>query len=110
MKRRSGITRCVLLVGGFAIKVPKPRRWKHFIEGLLSNMQERDCWAANVSINSADHLAPVLWASWGGWVLVMERTEPIDPSDIDRVPYRLEDHKAENYGVLRGNIVCIDYA
>ncbi len=40
---RLGVTREVLLVGGFAVKLPKlTYGWKMFLCGLLANMQERE--------------------------------------------------------------------
>lgn len=128
---RNGVTREVLLAGRYAIKLPKlTGGWSFFLRGLLANMQERRCGAANWP-----ELCPVVFAAPGGWFVVMRRAEPLgdeqwkafrsalvgeDPSTYGRaflrpwknasgeylLPVEL---KRDSFGVLDGAIVAVDY-
>lgn len=54
--------------------------------------------------------APVRWMSTNGRLLVMDRTKPIPEHKLPkRIPHFFSDVKAENFGILRGRIVCHDY-
>jgi hypothetical protein len=113
-----GVTRLVFLVGNYAIKIPKPVIWNHFLRGLIANMEERLIWMiVNIPetaiTHTKDYLCPVVWASWGGWILIMKRTEPVDPQSwepIKELEVVCRDHKPDNYGMLDGRLVMIDYA
>lgn len=107
---RTGITREVLLVRRWAIKVPKVRYgWRYFLHGILANLQEREWWR---EWSNNEQLCPVLRSSRLGFWLVMPRTE--DVSD-DELPPRETfvdlpmDYKADNFGWLNGRIVLRDY-
>jgi hypothetical protein len=42
---RGGVSRVVICIGRWALKIPKlTRGWRQFLIGLLANMQERDLW------------------------------------------------------------------
>lgn len=95
--------------------------WHNFIFGLLANMNEATVWDIATLPQHADNgqfvgqshlLCPVLWRSWGGWVLVMRRCEPVS-HDFDLTPWEEAcldgDDKLENYGLLDGHIVKLDY-
>ena len=70
--KRSGAMREVLLVGRWALKLPKlTRGWRQFLRGLLSNMEERE-----ISANGWPEFCPVLFALPGGWLVIMRRAEP----------------------------------
>jgi hypothetical protein len=115
-----GCTRAVLLIGRYAVKVPTLRSWKHFLLGLIANMQERVFSAANWP-----ELCPVVWASWGGWLLVMRRAEPITPDQWEAFYPTVKDGwlcgvegsgyyvpcepKRNSFGWYGGRIVCLDY-
>jgi hypothetical protein len=112
---RQGCTRIVLLVGEYAIKLPNALHgWPLFLQGLLANINERKTWTASHS----ELLCPVLWSSWGGWLLVMRRAVPcrwLDEGgeEIDYSRWIVEgfggDDKPTNYGVLNGHVVKLDY-
>lgn len=114
----SGVTRLVILIRDYAIKLPKPIIWNHFLRGLISNMEERLIWyIATIPETTLypvrDHLCPVVWASWGGWILVMKRTTPVDKESwqpIEELEKVCRDHKPDNYGMLGDRMVMIDYA
>lgn len=113
-----GVTRLVILTQDYAIKIPKPRIWNHFLRGLLANMEERLIWEiANISdsvlADCKEHLCPVVWCSWGGWILVMKRAEDLEPDEafepIERLKTLCGDHKPANYGKIDGKLVMLDY-
>lgn len=110
-----GITRFVFLTKRYAIKVPRPQTWKNFLNGILANIQE-----AEISTMGKDRLCPVLFSCLG-FVVVMPRCEALSPNYcqdyICKVFYGSDDPslrrletKLENYGLLDGKLVCIDYA
>jgi hypothetical protein len=99
-----GASRTVLLVGRWAVKVPRLRAgWRATLCGMLSNMAERDRWRAG----PREGLCPVLCALPGGVALVMPRVGPAaDPPSRNLAGF---DHKASSYGYHRGELVAIDY-
>ncbi|HYH66391.1 MAG TPA: hypothetical protein VD866_16985 [Urbifossiella sp.] len=112
---RRGMTREVLLVGPWAVKVPTLRSWRLFVEGVLANLNERRRSGLD------PRLCPVLFALWGGLLLVMRRAEPLHP-DIDLPtdfgalpvgepfpPVPLPDVGPRNLGRLDGRPVIVDY-
>lgn len=115
MQLKSGATRHVLLVGRWAIKIPRLTRWINFLQGLLANMQE----VAFAPIS--DLLCPVLWTSGGGWIVVMARAEPLTDAELAVIlsweshgmvsePFPLAvEAKPCSFGKLGGRIVAVDY-
>lgn len=119
---RSGATRTVILIGRWAIKVPSFRgvltcdmrgRIAGWCTGVLANQSEYtwhsfEPWAGQV--------APVLRSWLFGVVQVYPRCEPLDlPDDeagrailpvLDPDPGEV---KADNFGLLAGRIVRLDY-
>ena len=114
MHVRSGATRHVLLVGRWAIKIPRVTCWRNFLQGLLANMQEWEFARAGWP-----ELCPVRWSMPGGWMVVMPRAEPLTaaqwsnfrPYDFcDRPAYMVPaEPKFSSFGVLAGQIVAVDY-
>lgn len=115
---RSGVTRTVILVGRWAVKVPSLRGgstggWLHsFCQGILANQSER-AWH---DFEGWDGLvAPVLHSWLGGIVQVYPRCEPIEDVDDYWAHAQPEmipdpgDRKACNYGRLDGRVVRVDY-
>lgn len=114
---RTGMSRDVLCIGRWALKLPKLKTWRAFLIGLLANMQERDlskrgCWP---------ELCPVVFALPGGWLVVMRRATPLtdaqaealDPlavlSPEDDRPSIPAEPKASSFGMLDGRLVVVDY-
>jgi hypothetical protein len=122
--KTNGITRVVFLIGGYAIKIPSFYCWRYFLMGLVGNMSERDIYRFAQIEGSYEYekrhlLCPVVWASWGGWVLVMKRAKPyysglnggeLYDRFIECKSAFPSDFKHENCGVLDGIVVKIDYA
>jgi hypothetical protein len=73
-------------------------------------MEENRCWKNHPR---KDLMCPVKFCSWGGWFLIMERAEVTDQCFIDFEPWIVAglggDDKNDNYGLLKGRIVKIDY-
>lgn len=124
MKIRYGITRTVILTRRYAVKVPSLRghsvgglrgRLYGFACGILANQYELD-WHNFEGWNG--QVAPVLKSWLGGLVQVYPRCEPLSVDAADEYTGTLPlpvldpdpgDHKADNYGLLNGRIVRIDY-
>lgn len=76
---KNGATRCVWLIGRYAIKFPRLCSWRCFLNGLIANMTERE-----FNCIAPDLHAKVLYADKFGFMLVMERAEYMLPSDLNR--------------------------
>lgn len=112
---REGITREVLLIGRYAIKIPKLiYGWHKFLCGLLANMQEAQFGRAGWP-----ELCPVLFHIPGGWLIVMRRAAPLEDDEwmaFDAEAFcNREDRvipaepKRDSFGWLDGRIVAVDY-
>lgn len=113
---RRGISRTVILTRRYAIKVPSFRGGSHggprgrlegFAKGYLANLSESrwydfEPWAGRV--------APVLRSWFLGLVQVYPRCDPAPPGAprpvLDPDP---GDDKPDNYGLLNGVVVRVDY-
>ncbi len=76
-----GTTRIVILCGRVAIKIPNfTRSWLHFLKGVVGNMMECQTWRWNsgkFEEGKSRLLCPVLFMSWGGWMLIMRRVDKV---------------------------------
>lgn len=122
-----GITRLVIELKNVVIKLPNfTYSWQHFLKGLLANIQESQTWKWHPR---KDLLCPVLWCSWGGWLLVMRKADvskhikevAVQEDIFQTKEYRetlyaewiIEglsgDDKEDNYGYINDRLVKIDY-
>lgn len=115
---KNGITRWVILTKKYAIKFPNPSySLKHFLKGWIANMQEKESWKFYNSIHAEeqyikDQLCPVLNSYFYTFFIIMPKVEEIKDDNfigLDDLQYVCNDHKKENYGILNGKVVCIDY-
>jgi len=125
---RKGVTRIVLVTGRWAIKVPNPRPYGEGLAGMLWGLcrgvlanQAEATWWRNATPDMRPHLCPVLRSWLGGLVQVYPRCDPFEVDDAMREkmwthqysPVPLEpqpgDTKPENFGVLDGRVVLLDY-
>jgi hypothetical protein len=109
-----GSTRTVLLIGKYAVKIPAMVSWKHFLNGLLGNIQESE-------FNTLNHpkLCPVLFALPLGFLIVMPRCENVSREVFYSLDFKrfvkernlllpVED-KLSSFGMLNGKVVAVDY-
>lgn len=112
---RIGITREVILIGRYALKVPKLiYGWRLFLCGLLANMQE-----AEFGKSGWAQLCPVVWSIPGGWLVVQRRADPMTDdvwTNFDAEAFCVTDDyilpvefKQDSFGILDGRIVAVDY-
>lgn len=117
-----GITRIVIEFKNVVVKIPRfTFSWNHFLRGLIANMDERDTWRWNsgkFEKGRSHLLCPVLWCSWGGWILIMPKAETFTAEDWPELYGVIWEHREafagddnySNYGLYKGMIVKIDYA
>lgn len=110
---KSGATRCVFLVGSYALKMPRLNDWRLCLHGLLANMQE-----AQFSRVGWAELCPVLWNIPGGFLVVMPRCQPLgrrmSAEEFAEFSQKKDycvpvENKPDSFGWYRGRIVAIDY-
>lgn len=109
-----GVTRKVLLIGDWAIKVPNFDEWRLFLLGLLANMQE-----AAFSRTGWPELCPVLFALPGGGLIVMRRATVLTDAEfrqldmaawVDCGDYTIPaEIKSDSFGYIGDRLVAIDY-
>lgn len=120
MKLCYGTTRTVILIGGYAIKIPVFTEWRLFLSGLLANIQE-----VTFSRAGWPELCPVIWSIPGGWLVVMQRAEPLTREQFFALNYAEwikggkdlpkgewvipVENKQDSFGYLDGRLVAVDY-
>jgi hypothetical protein len=113
---KTGVTRTVFIFKNFVVKIPNTRHsWHNFICGINANINENNSWKYNSFYpEKISLLCPIIWASWGGWIVIMKRAE-VCPNETD-INYDIWqrngfwDNKPENFGWYKGKLVKIDYA
>jgi hypothetical protein len=77
--------------------------------GASNNLSE---WAIWLSLPAAlkSRYAPAQGLLDEGRILIMQRTQPVRPEVFTRLPESTPDNHHANFGWLRGQIVCHDYA
>jgi len=118
---QKGVTRIVLVFREVVVKIPRFNyNWTHFLRGLIGNIDEGETWRYNSGKFERGHshlLCPVVWMSWGGWILIMKRATPLTLEDWEKI-YDITEYKKHfggddtmsNYGYYKGSLVKIDYA
>lgn len=114
-----GATRVVFLVGNYAIKIPRLCSWKHFLQGLLANMQER-----TFAKTGCLKLCPIPFSLPGGWLVVMRRARPLSDDQYRVLWEELDswlvdtgkramvipaEKKQDSFGWIDGILVAVDY-
>ena len=111
----TGVAREVILVGPWAVKIPKLRYgWRNFLQGLIANMNE-----ATWGRSGYEGLCPVLFTLPGGWLLIQRRATPLtcaewcsldQESFLDRGDYLIPaEWKRDSFGRINERIVAVDY-
>lgn len=109
-----GATRWVILIGKYAIKIPRMDSWRQFLYGLLANMQERV-----FSKTKWPELCPVLFSVPGGWLVIMPRCTSLSVQDFRKFDIKSftrketriipVEGKIDSFGWFDGRIVAVDY-
>lgn len=132
MKIKKGVTRIVLIVFGYAIKIPNfTYSHHHFLQGCVCNSSERlftKQWRPKNNpekvgakhyefiLETFEKINPTLFCSWFGLISIQKEVKLLgyDIKEIDGLKEHFKivctDFKSENFGLLNGKIVCIDYA
>lgn len=79
----------------------------------FANVLEMKFWSDHQHYAKvADWLAPCEFMSPDGRILLQKRAQPLrDGDDLPaKLPSFLSDVKRDNFGLLNGKIVCVDYA
>ena len=79
----------------------------------FANVFESKFWSDHSDYEAvAKWLAPVMHMSPDGRILLQRRADPVPASYElpDKMPAFLSDFKRENFGLLEGRLVCLDYA
>jgi len=90
------------------VKVEAETDWRYF-----ANVLEMRFWNDHEHYKKvADWLAPCEYLSPDGRILLQRRASPIIERSVlpEQVPAFLSDLKPENFGMLDGRLVCLDYA
>jgi hypothetical protein len=79
--------------------------------GKFSNVTEWELWREVMDYPKLNRwLAPCLWISPKGMILIQAKTTPCSHNDLpDKVPSFFTDLKRENWGWCEGRLVCHDY-
>ncbi len=112
---KRGSTRRVFLVGSYAVKIPWGVEWRHTLKGILGNINEAQISSYHASF------CPVVWCSWGGFILIMRRAEEMTyndyktyKADMDelRKSFWIEEYVEPTFaswGFYEGRLVALDY-
>lgn len=110
-----GATRTVIMLRRHVIKLPACYSWRSFLNGMLSNLDER-----RFSSMRDPNLCPVLWSDPLGMMVIMPRCKHVTHRGLFEVAlhamrgalpqdFYLSDAKPENFGYLHGRLVKLDY-
>ena len=111
---RKGVSRIVFLIGNIAIKIPNfTVQHDHFLIGCLANWTERKRTKESCD-DYFPKIAPTYFCSWFGLVSIQKRVVELG-RDLDwkERTYFINyttDLKKENFGYIKNQVVCIDYA
>ena len=108
-----GITRLVILIGDYAIKIPNYRyEHNHFLKGCTANWNEREFYKNRCSMRL--WVAPSYFCSWFGLFQIQARCIEMDRHLTNKEksfykPLCGTDFKKENFGYYKDRLVCLDY-
>jgi hypothetical protein len=77
---KTGVTRNVILIGKYAIKIPSCKSYRCFLNGILGNEQEAH-WSK--AFKWTKKLCPVLWSSWGYSIVIMPRIKVLTDEECN---------------------------
>ena len=116
---KKGVTRIVILTKNYAIKIPNfLYQHNHFLQGCYANWSERmlyKMWKDYTDEpNLRELIAPSYFCSWFGLIQIQKRVALLnrDLTKGEKKKFKIvasTDLKKENFGILDGRIVCVDY-
>lgn len=111
-----GITRIVVLLFGYAIKIPNPFNGHlNFLLGCCSNYGERKMYKLFRNYKPISELiCPSYFCSYFGLFQIQRRcvvnTEELTEEELKRFdPVRNGESKPRNFGYIDNKLVCLDY-
>jgi hypothetical protein len=118
---RKGVTRIVIEFKKVVVKIPNfTCQWSHFLRGIIGNISENQTWKWNsgkFEKGTSHLLCPIIWCSWGGWILVMKKAKPVTREQWEIITDISEfkkhfggDDTMSNYGYCENRLVKLDYA
>lgn len=108
----SGAFRRVVLLGRFAIKLP---RWRNALYGIRCNRWEREMWRTWRPLFGWQNLCPITFADPLGLVVVMPRAhQPVSYDEVvEATPYNFPEitaeAKPEDFGRIGDHVFALDY-
>ena len=107
MKIKNGSFRITFVIGKYAIKVPRLRQWRYFLQAILMNIYEKE-WS---KVDDYD-LCPVYF-SFLGLINIMPYCKPITEKEYKKLKmYKfigLSENKISSFGKYKNKIVAVDY-
>jgi hypothetical protein len=107
---RRGNNRVVILIGSYAVKLPRARSWRGLLYGMLNNINEAEAQKPGA--------CPVVASLGCGLVTIMRRARDLTDTEFDELVdvagfktiTGLEvEPKRDSFGWLDGAIVAVDY-
>ena len=111
----NGVTRIVFLVGNYAIKIPNfLYSHQHFLQGCYANWSERTYCKQMKGIEELSiKVTPTIFCFLFGLLSIQKRCNPLErdltEAEVEYFKHQTTDVKKENFGILNGVVVCIDY-
>ena len=113
----NGSSRCVILIGKFAIKIARMTSIKEYKAGVIDNKAE-----AYTAKNIDKNIIPKVYFSFFGILVIHERANNIKNRGIfiidlceaclkykEYSDFLMIDAKPENFGMIQGRLVKVDY-
>ena len=124
---KTGSSRKVFLIGKYAIKIPNFYSHKTFLNGCRDNWSERIFYRDFKGVycdteylgkprrrDLTELVVPSLFCSWFGFIQVQLRVVELERDltsyEVDRFQGVCKDIHRSNFGILKGRILCFDYA
>lgn len=113
--KTNGVTRIVILIGDYAIKIPNfTYCHQHFLNGGYANWLER-CYTKRFKCIDEYYskISPTIFCSWFGLIAIQKRVKELNrhltKEEVKYFKNQTADIKEQNFGYLNGKLVCIDY-
>ena len=115
MKIKKGVTRIVIICFGYVFKIPNfTSKHLFFLQGFVANYKER---YITITFKYYKHfyskINPTLFCTYFGLLSIQKYVTPLtrELTSAEKRYFKQQtiDNKKENFGILNGKIVCIDY-